>query len=450
MKPTAQTPTPQTSAPLLNDPKTVRSWYFYDWANSVYSLVIISAIFPVYYKSVAKTGESDMVTFLGFTLQNSNLYSYALSFSFLIVAAIIPLLSGMADYAGRKKDFMKFFVWLGALSCMGLFFFTDVATLWLAILFSITASIGYSGSLVFYDAFLPEIVSEDRYDATSARGFSMGYYGSVLMMVLCLLLIMNFESFGFANEGEATRVTFLLVGAWWIAFALIPFKHLPNNPFGRKPSGNIWTKGYAQIRKVWESLPAQRDLKRFLIAYFFYNMGVQTVMYLAALFGTDVLKLEDSKLIATVLIIQLVGAVGAFLFARLSAAKGNKLSLLTMISIWIGVCIAAYFIQTEIQFYGLAAIVGLVMGGIQSLSRATYSKLIPRNTIDHASYFSFYDVTFNLSIVFGTFSYGLINQLTGSMRYSALGLALYFIIGMALLSSIRSRRIGAGGAAVGK
>ena len=436
MKPPAQSPTP-----LLNDPKTVRSWYFYDWANSVYSLVIISAIFPVYYKSVAKTGESDLVTFLGFTLQNSNLYSYALSFSFLIVAAIIPLLSGMADYAGRKKDFMKFFVWLGALSCMGLFFFTDVTTLWLAILFSITASVGYSGSLVFYDAFLPEIVSEDRYDATSARGFSMGYYGSVLMMVLCLLLIMNFEFFGFANEGEATRVTFLLVGAWWIAFALIPFKYLPDNPFGRKPAGNIWTKGYEQIRKVWESLPTQRDLKRFLIAYFFYNMGVQTVMYLAALFGTDVLKLEDSKLIATVLIIQLVGAVGAFLFARLSAAKGNKLSLLTMITIWIGVCIAAYFIQTENQFYALAAIVGLVMGGIQSLSRATYSKLIPRNTIDHASYFSFYDVTFNLSIVFGTFSYGLINQLTGSMRYSALGLALYFIIGMALLSSIRSKRI---------
>lgn len=413
----------------------------YDWANSVYSLVIISAIFPVYYKAVAKTGESDMVGFLGFTLLNSNLYSYALSFSFLIVAAIIPLLSGMADYAGRKKDFMKFFVWLGALSCMGLFFFTGVDTLWLAILFSITASIGYSGSLVFYDAFLPEIVSEDRYDATSARGFSMGYYGSVLMMVLCLLLIMNSDFFGFASEAEATRVSFLLVGAWWIGFSLIPFKHLPDNPFGRKPSGNIWTKGYEEIRKVWDSLATQRDLKRFLTAYFFYNMGVQTVMYLAALFGTDVLRLEDSKLIATVLIIQLVGAAGAFLFARLSAARGNKLSLLTMITIWIGVCIAAYFIQTENQFYVLAAVVGLVMGGIQSLSRATYSKLIPHNTIDHASYFSFYDVTFNLSIVFGTFSYGLINQITGSMRYSALGLALYFITGMALLTSIRSRKI---------
>lgn len=430
---------PQT--PALNNPGTVRAWYMYDWANSVYALVIVSAIFPVYYKNVAKTGDSDMVTFLGITLQNSNLYSYALSFSFLIVAAMLPLLSGMADYSGNKKGFMKFFVWLGALSCMGLFFFTDVSMLWLAILCSILASIGYSGSLVFYDAFLPEVVTRDRYDATSARGYSMGYFGSVLMMILSLLLIMNFGTFGFADAGEATRVSFLLVGAWWIGFSIIPFKYLPENPYGLKPSGNIWTKGYHEIRKVWKSLKDQRDLKRFLTAYFFYNMGVQTVMYLAALFGTDVLLLKDTQLIPIILVIQLVGSAGAFLFAKLSAARGNKLSLLTMICIWICICIAAYFIQTEYHFYALAVVVGIVMGGIQSLSRATYSKLIPENTVDHASYFSFYDVTYNLSIVFGTFSYGLINQLTGSMRYSALGLAVYFIIGMGFLMSIRTREL---------
>lgn len=429
------------TTPPLNDPKTVRAWYMYDWANSVYSLVITSAIFPVYYKSVTTRDGNDMVPFLGFQVQNSNLYSYALSVSFLIVAAIIPLLSGMADYAGRKKDFMKFFVWLGALSCMGLFFFTGVETLGLGILFSITASIGFSGSLVFYDAFLPEVVTEDRYDVTSARGYSMGYYGSVLMMTLCLLLIMNHAAVGFANEGEATRVAFLLVGAWWLGFSLIPFKHLPENPFGRKPSGNLWTKGYEEVHKVWKSLSHQGDLKRFLFAYFFYNMGVQTVMYLAALFGTDVLHLEDQKLIGTILMIQLVGSVGAWFFARLSGRKGNKTSLLSMITIWIGVCVGAFYITTEQEFYLIAIVVGLVMGGIQSLSRATYSKLIPANTIDHASYFSFYDVTYNLSIVFGTFSYGLINQITGSMRYSALGLAVYFVIGMAFLITIRSKHI---------
>jgi UMF1 family MFS transporter len=430
-----------TAGPELNNPKTIRAWYMYDWANSVYSLVITSAIFPVYYKAVAKSDGGDMVPFLGFHILNSNLYSYALSFSFLVVAAVIPLLSGMADYSGRKKIYMKFFVWLGALSCMGLFFFTDVETLWMGILFSMTASIGFSGSLVFYDAFLPEIVTHDRYDATSARGYSMGYYGSVLMMIMCLLIIMNFTAFGFADSGEATRVCFLLVGAWWIGFSQITFRGLPENPFGVKPSGNIWTKGYLEITTVWRNLSAQPDLKRFLTAYFFYNMGVQTVMYLSALFGTDVLKLQDAVLIGTILVIQLVGSAGAYLFAKLSAARGNKRSLLTMISIWIGICIAAFFITTEYEFYAVAVVVGLVMGGIQSLSRATYSKLIPKDTIDHASYFSFYDVTFNLSIVLGTFTYGLINQITGSMRYSALGLATYFVIGMAFLISIKSKNI---------
>lgn len=429
------------AASPLNNRKIVRAWYMYDWANSVYSLVITSAIFPVYYKAVARTNGSDEVAFFGYMIRNSSLYSYALSFSFLIVAAILPLLSGVADYTGNKKMFMKIFVFIGGFSCMGLFFFRDINTLEWGIFCSVLASIGYSSSLVFYDAFLPEIVSEDRYDRTSAKGYSMGYYGSVILMVLCLVLILGYETFGFSDEGEATRFSFILVGAWWIGFSMIPFVFLPDNPYNRDATGNIWTKGYEEIMKVWNSLSLQHDLKRFLAAFFFYNMGVQTVMYLAALFGTDVLHLESGKLIQTVLAIQLVGSVGAWFFARLSGIKGNRFSLMVMITIWFFICVASYFITSEFEFYGLACVVGLVMGGIQALSRATYSKLIPKNTIDHTSYFSFYDVTYNLSIVFGTFSYGLIDQITGNMRYSALTLGLYFVIGMLILSSIRSKQI---------
>lgn len=428
----------------INNPKTVRAWYMYDWANSVYSLVITSAIFPVYYKAVAKTNGSDDVYFFGAAIKNSSLYSYALSFSFLVVAAILPLLSGMADYTGNKKTYMKMFVWLGSLSCMGLYFFDDVSMLEWGILCSVLASIGYSSSLVFYDAFLPEIVSEDRYDVTSARGFSMGYYGSIILMVVCLILILNYESFGFASEGSATRFSFLLVGAWWIGFSFIPFSLLPNNPYNRKPTGSVLTKGYEEIRKVWISLRDQHDLKRYLIAFFFYNMGVQTVMYLAALFGTDVLNLESSKLIQTVLLIQLVGSIGAWLFAKLSRSRGNIFSLYVMICIWIVVCVAAYFVRNEYDFYALAFVVGMVMGGIQALSRATYAKLIPSNTIDHASYFSFYDVTYNISIVLGTFSYGLIDQITNSMRYSALALGVYFIVGGIILSTVKAKQIRVG------
>lgn len=422
----------------LNNPKTVRAWYMYDWANSVYSLVITSSIFPIYYEAVTKNGGDDRIKFLGYTFPNSVLYSYALSFSFLVVAAILPFLSGVADYTGRKKAFMKFFVWMGALSCIGLYFFDDITVLWWGTLCSVLASIGYSGSLVFYNAFLPEIVSEDRYDVTSAQGYSMGYYGSVILMVVCLMLIMNFETFAFSSEGSATRFTFLLVGAWWIGFAMIPFAYLPENTYNRRPTGDIWKKGYQEISKVWKSLRQYPDLKRFLLAFFFYNSGVQTVMYLSTLFGTDVLKLDSAKLIMTILIIQLVGAAGAWGFSRLSLNRGNQFALTVMLIVWCMVCVGAYFTTTEYQFYLLATVVGLIMGGIQSLSRATYSKLIPENTQDNASYFSFYDVTYNVSIVVGTFSYGLIDQITGSMRNSALFLTIYFVAGIAFLLTVKS------------
>lgn len=425
----------------LNNPRTVRAWYLYDWANSVYSLVITSAIFPVYYKAVAVVNGSDQVQIMGLSMNNSVLYTYALSFSFLVVAAILPLLSGVADYTGKKKYFMLSFVVVGSLSCMGLFFFTGYETLALGIGCSILASIGYSGSLVFYDAFLPEIVTSDRFDITSARGYSMGYYGSVIMMVGCVIMIQNHESFGFVEEVTAVRTSFLLVGVWWLSFALISSKFLPDNPYNRRPAGKIWSHGYAEVAKVWKSLDETPDLKKFLIAFFFYNMGVQTIMYLAALFGTDVLRLPDGDLIKTVLLIQLVGSVGAGLFARLSRKNGNRQTLSVMILLWVGVCVAAYFITLPIHFYLLAVAVGMIMGGIQSLSRATYSKLIPQNAIDHASYFSFYDVTYNLSIVLGTFSFGLINQLTENMRNSALVLAIYFIIGLLMLRRVTAHAV---------
>jgi len=266
----------QVAVTHLNNPKTVRAWYMYDWANSVYTLVITTAIFPIYYKAVAVESGTDQVFVLGYQIQNSVLYSYALSLSFLIVALILPFLSGAADYSGNKKGFMKFFVWMGSIACMGLYFFDDVSMLSWGIGCSMIASIGYSGSLVFYDAFLPEIVSQDRFDKTSAKGYSMGYYGSVLMMIVCLMIIMNPGSFGFSGDDagkNATRFTFLLVGLWWIGFSMIPFSVLPDNPYNRRPKGNIWTKGYIEISKVWNELKSQPDMKRYLIAFFFLQYG---------------------------------------------------------------------------------------------------------------------------------------------------------------------------------
>ncbi|MDZ4714700.1 MAG: MFS transporter [Cytophagales bacterium] len=416
--------------------KVIRAWCMFDWANSVYSLVITSAIFPVYYQAVTtQTDGSDRVDFLGFSMVNSVLYSFSLSLSFLLIAPLLPLLSGIADYSGAKKSFMKFFVYLGSLSCMGLYFFRGENIEW-GIACSMLASIGYAGSMVFYDAFLPEITTRDRVDAVSAHGYSMGYYGGVILLVINLAMISFWSDFGFSSEGDATRFSFVLVGLWWIGFSQVTFYGLPERE--RNASGKrLVFNGYRELRKVVRSLVYHPSLKRYLVAYFFYNMGVQTVMYLAASFGAKELELEDSKLILTVLIIQLVASAGAYLFARLSSRAGNVETLMIMTGVWIVICFLAYFVTTPNEFYGIAFLVGLVMGGIQSLSRATYAKLIPSNSIDHASYFSFYDVTFTLSVVFGTFSYGLIEQLTGSMRNSTIALATFFILGMVLLRGVK-------------
>ncbi len=424
---------------MLNDKKTINAWCLYDWANSVYSLTITSAIFPIYYQAVAvDQNGGDKVLFFQFEIVNSVLYSYALSVSFLLVAIILPLLSGIADYAGKKKFFLRLFMFIGSFSCIGLFFFTGKNIEW-GIICSVLASVGYSGSLVFYDAFLNEIVTIDKRDIVSAKGYSYGYIGGVILLILNLVVIQYYDSFGLADEGIASRIAFLTVGIWWIAFSLYAISKLPENPHGRKPEGHYLTNGYKELRIVWRQLKKMDGIRKFLLAFFFYNMGVQTVMYLAATFGSKELKMEASKLIMTVLLIQFLAIAGSYFFAFLSQKKGNIFSLLTMIVIWIGCCIYAYTIEFEIQFFGLAAVVGLVMGGIQSLSRATYSKIMPADTIDTASFFSFYDVTFNISIVIGTFVYGYIEQVTGSMRNSTLALASFFIIGILFLSQVRMK-----------
>lgn len=409
----------------------------YDWANSVYSLVITSTIFPIYYNNVTRNAhDGDLIDFFGFQIPNSVLYSYSLSFSFLFVAAILPLLSGIADYGGMKKKFMKMFTYIGSAACIAMYFF-DGSNVEFGIMCSVTASIGYSGALVFYDSFLPEISSFDKYDQVSARGYAFGYVGSVLLLIFNLVMIQQPEIFGITDSLMPAKISFVTVGIWWIGFAQLSFSRLPNNIYDRKAGKQLLVKGYKEIRKVWDSLTELPVLKKFLLAFLFYNTGVQTVMYLAATFGDKELKLSGDKLIITVLIIQFVAIAGSYIFAYLSKRRGNKASLLVMIFIWIFICIAAYFVMDEYQFYTLAFVVGMVMGGIQALSRATYSKLIPENTIDHASYFSFYNVTYNISIVVGTFSYGFIEHITGSMRNSALSLTLFFIVGMVFLLLIK-------------
>ena len=425
-----------------NNPTVTRAWCFYDWANSVYSLVITSTIFPIYYSAVARNPDgSTLVNFFGFELPSSVLFSYAVSASFLIIAALSPFLTAIADYSGRKKLFMQLFCYLGAFSCAGLYFFTR-DTFTVSVILFVLASIGFSGSIVFYNAYLPEIATEDQYDRLSAKGFSMGYIGSVLLLIFNLAMIMQPAWFGIAPENTALppRIAFLTTGIWWFGFAQYTFYYLPSNVYQRKPRGSWILNGFKELKKVLNQVRELPMLKRFLLAYFFYNMGVQTVMYVATIFGIEELQLPDEALIITILIIQLVAIGGAYAFASLSGKVGNIRALIVAVAIWIGICVGAYFIRGQFDFYVLAAIVGSVMGGIQSLSRSTYSKLIPATTIDHAAFFSFYDVTEKVSIVLGTLAYGMIDQLTGSMRNSILVLIIFFALGLIFLSTVRWKK----------
>lgn len=417
--------------------KTIWAWTMYDWANSVYSLTITSAVFPVYYTAVTTTDSGSLVSFFGFTLENTVLYSWILSLSFLLSAALTPLLSGIADYGGRKKWFMQAFCYLGGISSIALAGFTGVENIELGMIAFLLASVGFTGSLVFYNAFLPEICEPHEYDKVSARGFSMGYSGSIILLIFNLMMIQKPEWFGLTAGTWPARISCITVGIWWIGFAQITFRNLPAEPRNRGFIPGILQKGFKELQLTWASLKNLPQLKIFLVGFFFYSMGIQTVMYMATLFGTKELKLETADLIITVLLIQFVGIGGAYLFAWFARKLGNPRALLIALGIWVLICIAAWFTYTKEEFFMVAIGVGLVMGGTQSLSRSTFALNLPE-TVDHASYFSLMDVSEKLAIVLGTASYGLFEIFTGSMRNSIVMLMIFFLLGASAI--IRMKR----------
>ena len=428
------------------DKKLIRAWAFYDWANSAYALVISSAIFPIFFEKVTNRNGHDTLHFLGMSFKNTELYSYALALSFLIVAFLSPLLSSIADYSGNKKKFMQFYTYLGSFSTMMLFFFKGPETVWLGITFSVLASIGFWGSLVFYNAFLPEIAEYEQQDKVSAMGFAYGYVGSVLLMIFNLTMILHPEWYGIKEASLPARISFLSVGIWWIVFSQYTFYVLPDNIYEVKPpkrKGYLFA-GYKQLKKVFSGLMHYPSLKRFLLAFFLYSLAAQTIFYVAGLFGSKELGLDSGKLITTILVIQLVGIVGALGFSRISRSIGNIRALQVILLIWIGVTVSAYSLDknnpnVEMQFYILGGFVGLVMGSLQALSRSSYSKMLPAETHKHATYFSFYDFAEKIAIVLGTFSFGALEALTGSMKSAVLMMAGVFFLSMLILSTIKEK-----------
>jgi UMF1 family MFS transporter len=431
----------------LNDPKIIRAWTMYDWAISVYNLVIGTTFFPIYFLAVTKSfyGE-DTVPLLGRTFKNSALYNYSLSAAYLLIAIMLPILSAIADSAGNKKSFMRFFCYLGGVACVGMYWFTGQNVGW-GVLCLMFAVIGYVGSIVFYNSYLPEICTEDQMDRVSARGFAMGYIGSVILQMIGFGLVVYFKGQDPPDKLSGPLFTFVLTGLWWVGFAQIPFALLKDRGVRHTKKVNYVSKGFKELRKVWMQVKELSVLRLYLVAFFFYSMGVQTVMLAASMFGDRVLRLPNEKLIITLVIVQLVGIAGAILMSRISKAVGNLNLLLGIVVLWVGICVSAYGVanlkeaglDVEIYFYGLAASVGLVMGGIQSMSRSTYGKLMPE-TKDTASFFSFYDVTEKVAIVIGIFTFGFVDELFG-MKNSVLALIIFFVLGFMGLLIARRKQI---------
>lgn len=419
--------------------KVLNAWAFYDWANSVYALVISSSIFPLYYGALFRLKGVEAYPIFGHEIRSESIISYVTALGFFIIAIMSPFLSGIADYLGNKKFFLKLFCYIGSVSCMLLYFFS-LDYLILSLVFYLLALIGFWGSLVFYNSYLPDIAHTEQQDKISAKGYGLGYIGSVILLLINLAMLMNYEVFGFESEMTAMRFSFLLVGIWWMGFSQYTYKHLPDFKNGKQFTSSVFFSGYKELKTVWKQLGEYATLKRYLKAFFVYSMAVQTVMIIAAYFGEKEVAWGGDQertmgLIVSILLIQIIAVVGAFLTSRLSALMGNINTLILVNILWVFICVYAYFVVSPMEFYIAASAVGLVMGGIQSLSRSTYSKLLPE-TKDTTSFFSFYDVTEKIGIVIGMFLYGLISDLTGKMQNAILFLIVFFILGVFLLFRI--------------
>jgi len=427
-----------STAPLpeKNNPRVISGWALFDWANSAYALVITVAIFPPYFLGIAP----DTVNIAGMAIRDETLIAWCIALAYLIIAAISPILSGIADYGGKKKRFMRFFTTLGSLACISLFFFDSPDALWVGMLGFILATVGFAGGIVFYNAYLPDIATEDRYDAVSAKGFIYGFAGSVILLVVNLAMVLKHEALGFPSETSAIRWAFVSVGVWWLGFSQVAFRRLP--PDAPRPMPlSLMHKGYDELAKAFRVLRKSRNTTLFLATFFCYNAGVQAILFLASSFADKEMQMEKSKLIILVLILQIVAIGGAYLSSRLSAWKGNKVSLFTMLVIWTLVCLLGYSVHTETEVFLLGGAIGLVMGGIQALSRSTYAKFLPENTRETTTFFSFYDVMDKVSTVFGTLVFGLVAQLFGGMRSSVLALSVLFLVSLAILAAVRVRRM---------
>ena len=413
--------------------KEQRAWYFYDWANSAFSTTIAGVLFGPYLIAIAKEAAVDnRIQVLGLSIAPGALPSYTITASTLLSAVLLPLLGAVADRTARKKDLLAGFAWVGAAAAAMLFFVTGDN--WqLGVAAFIVANLCFGAAAVFNDALLCLISTEDERDRVSSRGWAYGYAGGGLLLAANFVLVTTLP-FGL-SEGMAVRISMLSAAVWWAGFTFIPFLGLKN----RAPthvvseSGGLLQQSFGQLWATLKSLRQYPVALTFLIAYLFFNDGIQTVIASASIYGVEELEFGTGTVLATYLVVQFVAVFGALGFGRAAGRFGAKSVILAGLGIWVLIVTAALFVPEKalVAFLLLAVAIGIVLGGTQALSRSYFSLLIPRGR--EAEYFSFYHAMERGTSWFGTLVFGLVYQLTDSYRPAIFALVVFFVVGGALL-----------------
>lgn len=431
-----------TVAPTVSDRRERVGWYFYDWANSAFSTTVVTVFLGPYLTSVTRAAAdaSGNVHPLGIVVNAGSFFPYIVSLSVLLQVIFLPILGAISDYSHLKKQLMLTFAYIGAIATVGLYFVQGSNYLLGGLLFLI-ANLSFGASVVFYNAYLPDIATPERRDSVSSIGWAIGYLGGGTLLAINLVLFSQASSFGL-TQGQAVRISLTSAGLWWAIFSLIPLTTLKNRqPIKALPAGERYlTIGFKQLRETLSNARSYPQTLLFLVAYLLYNDGIQTVIALSSQYGQEELGLPISTLTAVILMVQFVAFGGALAFNYVAKFVGNKQAIMISLVIWIGTVVGAYFIQrgSTTQFLILGAAIAIVLGGSQALSRAVYSLMIPRG--QEAEYFSMYEVSERGTSWLGPLFFGLALQFTNSYRIAIVGLAIFFILGLALLTRVDIRR----------
>lgn len=423
---------------MKNDKKIIFGWCMYDWANSAYGTTVVAALLQIYFAR-AVVGEAG-VSIAGQTFSATALWGYMLGASALVVFLCAPVLGAIADFSAAKKKFLVGFAYTGSLFATLLYFCTagDVG---LTILLFVGSQVCFVAANVFYDAFLPQIATPERLDAVSSRGYAFGYVGGGLQYAIALALVARHDVIGI-NEAMAARIGIGMAGIWWAGWTLFTVKFVKESRLGEgRGTGNAQLQWHDYLKiGISRTIATAKKVRRFkhltlfLIAYLVYNDGIHTVSTMATIYGTQELGLSTTVLMVTLLAVQIIAIGGALVFSRIANLLGTKRTIMLTLLLWSGVVTYAYFTQTATEFFLLGAVVGLVLGGSQALSRSFYGAMIPEEA--SAEFYGFYSVFSKFSATFGPLTFAFIAQVTGNARLSIISLMVFFIVGLVLLGFV--------------